>query len=168
MTVGAVPDGFILSVQIIASGLMGADYFFESEKREEINIWIKQRAKNLQLRAESKWKSSYLEIFFKNRIKLSMTFFAFFASLFMIFLQEYVVEKFGIWGVVVPVTGVVFFVISIVAFHRIISDHLIAAIFSLFVWLMSFFVGFCKKGAIFGVGFLFLLFSFLCRYLNLP
>lgn len=168
MTVGAVPDGFILSLQIIASGMMGADYFFDPDQRENINIWINRKAKNFQLRAESNWKLSYQEIFVNNRTKLAITLFLFIASLGMMFSQEYIVRKFGLLGIVVPATGIFLFIFSVAVFSKNVSNHIFSAMISLFFWITSFFVSYCKKGAIFGVGFLFLLFSFLCRYLNLP
>ena len=163
-----VPDKVIFFLQVVAASLMAADYFFDETERKPINTVIQKKASELQGRITEEGRKFYKDVFLNNLGRTLAGVLFLVSTSATLFLLKTLSAILPVWGVVILTLG--FLLVFAAAIHSLL-DKLVPAVALLCLgiplWSFSWFVKYCKKGSIFGIGFLFLVASFVCRYLNL-
>ncbi|MBW3512921.1 hypothetical protein [Janthinobacterium sp. NKUCC06_STL] len=163
-----ISDSTILLMQCIASTFMAADYFLSSGQREVVNKYVKEYAEALKKRTEKSIKEATDEVFVENfsRVLTSMIFL--FVLLVGSSALHYLKDELNQWFILV---GVIILMIALVgSFSTILSSALrlfTPVVLGGTVWSLASFVSFCHKGSIFAIGFIFLVISFIFRYVNI-
>ncbi len=147
-----IKESTILALQSIAAILMAADYLFDERQRDRINSEIQRRLGPIRDKADAEMRATPS---IKKPLVLSVT------SLGIALLAINSSGQIGKW--IAAALSCVF----VLAFGRILNpttQMTIAAILGL----TTKFVIRCPKGSVFGLGFIFLLAAFACRWYNLP
>lgn len=169
MAVGMVSDRIIFFLQVIAASFMAADYFFDEKARRPINTVIRKKARDIKKRIVADGRNLYEDTFVDN-VGRTFAGLLFLASVYIILAVLKGIAPLLPWWAIVVLTLAFLFAFAVAV--NSLLDKVVAAIplfvFGVPLWMFSWFVGYCKKGSVFGVGFLFLVASFVCRYLNLP
>ena len=162
-----IPDSTILLWQIAASALMATDYFFDEKQRGFINRYIK----NVVIPVDEKLNQaieggfSYLVGQWLKIVILTLSLLlAWFVGHFLPEVKPYLPD----W--VVPILALAAMALIAVAGPRLVKVLAAAAVTLAMASPMKVVTAFllwCPKGTIFGCGFICLLVSFGCRYLNL-
>lgn len=169
MAVGTVSDATVLFLQAIAASFMAADYFFSEDQRKPINDAIKKGADGIQEKIVEDGLKLTDKIFVQNfgRTLAALIFLS--ATLITLFSLKWLASI--VSGGVMLIFLLLFlllFSVAVIALLDVVVNLTPLALLGLPIWLVSWFVKYCKKGSVFGIGFLFLIASFVCRYLNLP
>ena len=164
-----ISELFILKLQIAAAGLMGYEFFISEDFKKVIDMWAKEKTKDLHAKSIEEIKVQI------NVIKKNIPYYIS-ASIFLgigafsFFLMNYFETKLDfVWGALILFFPTLFFIIG--AFNTVLDklfkDGLAPLVLPLGKWFLSFYLLFTAKGVISGAGFLILVASFICRYHNL-
>jgi hypothetical protein len=168
MIIGHIADGTILFLQVTASAFMAADYFFDSTQRDAINSVIKDEVDRLRGSIQQKWKDSFDVIFVTEWARTLTAILLALVSVPIWFLIKYAGDVVGPLGqALLSLVFLALFVSYFNYFVKVLIGHFSSFIFGSALWGAAFFISYCKKGSVFGIGFIFLMASFVCRYLNL-
>ena len=164
-------EKMIFSIQLVAAFLMASDYLFDDNQRAKINGGVIDYAQN-QLDRISKDIDASVDFTSAQLAYFLHTLLIVFVSLITIGVTNF------LSALVSPVAGLMLVTISLVMLCvfalgltrltplivRLLFPRVLGWPFTFFAW----FVIRCPKGAVFGIGFIFLMGSFFCRFLNLP
>lgn len=163
-----VAEKYILMCQIAASAFMGLDYFLTEEQRANFNQFLKKHLHPLQQREYQFLAATYQKVLQSRKIiamELSMLVVSITTILYLV---PYLETRVHI---------LITLLIVLVSFLVLLSstDKLLAVVFyngvpvafSIFKVGVTRFLIRCPKGTGFGVGFLFLVLSFICRGVNI-
>ena len=163
-----ISEKYILSLQILASVFMGLDYFMTEDQRGTFNVFLKKYLHPLQQNEQRFLLSTYLNAK-SNWLVITREFAIFSISLTMVL---YIIPSSAAW--IDFWMSLTLCLVSLLALLSS-SNKLIASAFhdgvpiafSLLKISLARFLIRCPKGTGFGVGFLFLVASFICRSLNI-
>ena len=164
-----VKESFVLALQFGASLFMASDYFFDERQRGVINTWLQKRLKNLHVAADHSIEQkgrAIKQIIVPFMLAVGAIPLSWFGLSALSELAEHMhlpvwVLMLGVIACCLASFGLIWFITN-----RVLGDMLPMAS----VWLSRLGIKFmlrCPKGTIFSIGFILLMVSFVCRYLNL-
>ncbi|AUF96907.1 hypothetical protein CXQ80_14205 [Pseudomonas sp. 02C 26] len=163
-----IQEKYILVLQVVASVFMGLDYFLTEDQRGRLNGFLKRHLHQLQRSEQEFLTSTYLKAR-TNRSAIAKVFAIFSISLAIALYVIPVAETWlNVWVILllVLISMLALFSSANVLFASICEDGVPFA-FSLLKLSLARFLIRCPKGTGFGVGFLFLAISFICRGMNI-
>ena len=173
------PEKLILTLQIFAACLMGADYFVGEKVRLQIsqNLLPRVKALHKKLSEEMSDGATFVAgddgIFGKSYLFAALRFIIAGAIIYVIVealdlpkssLSQLEKGKWKFWEAlyIIPIGyGLLRFSIVLFALGLLL-------VMSLPYWLVTKFLLYSPKGIVFAIGFVFLIASFVCRYVNVP
>ncbi|MES2899522.1 MAG: hypothetical protein V4723_07325 [Pseudomonadota bacterium] len=147
---------------------MAADYFFTEKQRDVINAMIKARAKLTKKRIVADFDDHVHFIVANGAALASAAALLLLGWVITVFLRTGVAGPHGGWVVsILALLALLAVAVSIPRLLTVLVDRVAPIMLGSSVGLVLMFVSRCPKGSVFGVGFLFLIASFLCRWRNL-
>jgi hypothetical protein len=163
-----IHEKYILVLQIVASVFMGLDYFLTEEQRSGLNGFLKRHLHQLQQSEQKLLTSTFLKAR-ANRLTITVVLAVFSASLAM---TLYIIPTAATWPnvwaalLLILISMLALFSSANMLFASMWTDGVPFA-FSLLKLSLARFLIRCPKGTGFGVGFLFLVVSFIFRSMNI-
>lgn len=162
-----IADSTILAFQFIASIFMATDYFFNDAQRKAINAAIQHVIKPIQENVDTdiKARRSYV---IQQWVGLLVSVGFLLASWMGVHFLAYLPQGTAPWAM--ALLGLFFVALLAGGMPKLLELIVHAAIpltLAGFTRILTSFLLWCPKGTVFGVGFMFLLASFACRYANL-
>lgn len=163
-----VSEKYILVIQIFASFFMGLDYFFTEKQRDRFNQFLKSHLNSL-LDSEELYLVSKIEQAKRNWTSIVLALLLFIGSLIAIrYITPAMEQWVNLWLLLALITLLFLTLLanSIKIFDVTFQDG-VPIVFSIVKSLFARFLINCPKGTGFGVGFLLLAISFVCRGTNI-
>lgn len=161
-----ISETTIITFQAIAAFLMSYEYFFSIRLRD----YIDSKVRHILMRAGNDYENDIkkqIDMLWKNFGYIPATlFFAIAAMVIYFSLKLFVVPGFNIWVLVLAMLCMLFCgYCALLGLVKILEFALPIAVPSFLRAIIAFLLH-CPKGIIAGIGILFLIASFVCRYLN--
>ncbi|MDI2595240.1 hypothetical protein POF45_28020 [Pseudomonas sp. 681] len=163
-----VSEKCILIIQVFASFFMGLDYFLTETQRDRFNRFLKSHLHPL-LDSEELYLAAKLEQAKRSWASIILVLLLFFGSLLVIrYITPAMEQWVNLWFLLAVITLVFLTLLanSIKIFDVAFKEG-VPIVFSLLKSLVARFLINCPKGTGFGVGFVLLVISFICRGTNI-
>ncbi len=158
----------IINLQIIASVLMGYDFFISKKMKDSVDSWAKWHATALR---DSSLEDINKQIFIIKKhmpyYVSAVVFLAIGTSCFK-FMSYFEAHNNLVWLALLMAFPAIFFIVGAynTVLDKLIIEGLAPMIIPLGKWVLALYLLFTAKGVVSGVGFIFLVASFACRYHN--
>ena len=162
-----IKDSTILALQFTATIFMATDYFFDEAQRKAINSAIQRFIKPIQNKVDSDIKAQRDQVI-QQWVGILVSTAFIIVSVVGMKLIAYL--PYGIAPLGIALLVIVFMLLMLGGMPKILDLIVQVAIpltLAGFMRVITSFLIWCPKGTVFGIGFIFLLASFACRYANL-
>jgi hypothetical protein len=160
-----ISDSTILYLQIVASLFMATDYFFDTDQREKINDTIKGSIEPLNANIDAEIQAHSYQVR-KNWRKILVSLAFVVNPLFSLLIYDSIFDELWVRAIV-GLFSFALFGIGLVRLSALFTETIVPLLLAGVMRSITRFLVKCPKGSIFGVGFIILLISFFCRYINL-
>lgn len=163
-----IAESTILALQSIAAIFMAADYFFTKTQRAPVNNLIQRSITPINQQVDADVQRHLQTAAQNSAILIVATTFTLLGWLTVTFLLPSVSGTIGPWlAAFLALVALALFTAGMPTLLTAIVAHLIPIIMAASLGLVLKFLIRCPKGSVFGIGFLFLVASFACRWYNL-
>lgn len=162
-----VSDIAIINLQVVASILMGYEFFISSKMKGAIDKWAEIHAKSLKATSLEEVKAQVGIIKKHTPYYVTAVVFLVFGLASFKLISVFESNNF-IWLAILIGFVAIFFIVGAFksVLDKLIIEGLAPMIIPLGKWVLALYLLFTAKGVISGVGFIFLIASFVCRYHN--
>ncbi|WP_348698467.1 hypothetical protein [Duganella fentianensis] len=164
-----ISDKVILTLQVFATAFMAADYFFDDARRKEFNAKIQESLIKFQSRISDDQRAAIDAVFVEGYGRTLTAILFFIIAMVGFGALNLLGNYLNPWVLALVMVALL---VLFVAFLNTAIDAFMQLVVPIGLGIplkgVATFIIFCKKGSIFGIGFVILVLSFICRYLNLP